>query len=110
MTNSMSISGLAAAALLLCGCSVMHFQNGDVDPKGFAKKQWHHNVALSLVEVSSSVDLQTLCNEGPWARVSTYESFGTGVVGYVDEFVEGFVSPITFDLWDPQMVEYTCGK
>jgi len=98
-----TLASLIAAATLLCGCSVMHFQNGDVAPEGRPIEKWHHNVAYSLYELSKPVDMKTLCADRSWSMVTTKETLITGLAGSADSF-------IYVDLWDPQMVEYYCGK
>jgi len=100
----LNLSALAGAALLLCGCSVMHFKNGDVAAEGRPVERWHHNVAYSLYEYSEPLDMKTLCSAtGKWSDVTTKETFITGLAGSVDAL-------IYVDIWDPQIVEYSCGK
>jgi hypothetical protein len=94
---------LLGTAALLSGCSVMHFKNGDVEAEGRPIERWHHNVAYSLYELSKPVDMKALCDDKQWSMVTTKETFITGLAGSADSF-------IYVDLWDPQMVEYYCGK
>ncbi len=104
------ISSLAAASLLLCGCSVMHFQNGTVEPTSRPIEKWHHNVAYSLLEISKPIDLKAACSAGTWSMITTQETFITGLAGNADNVLTGILVPGGIDIWDPQMVEYTCGK
>jgi hypothetical protein len=108
------LASCAVATLILTGCSVMHFQNGQVEPAGRLHEQWHHNVAYSLYEVSKPLDMKALCpeNGGKWSMVTTKETFITGLAGQADDVITaGLLKGAGgVDLWDPQMVEYTCGK
>ena len=95
-----------AAGLLLSGCSVMHFKNGSVEKSGAAMEKWHHNVAYSLYELSGPLDAKTLCSQtGTWSMITTKETLITGLAGSAVNTVAYGVN-----IWDPQMVEYTCGK
>lgn len=92
--------------LLLSGCSVMHFKNGPVEKSGAPMEKWHHNVAYSLYELSGPLDAKTLCSQtGNWSMITTKETFVTGLAGSAVNTVAYGVN-----IWDPQMVEYTCGK
>jgi hypothetical protein len=104
-----TLSSIIGAAVLLCGCSVMHFKNGPVEPASAPVEKWHHNVALSLVEVSKPLDLQGLCDGSKWSMITTEETFITGLAGVADNIVTGLVLPGGLDIWDPQMVIYSCG-
>jgi hypothetical protein len=106
------LASLAAAGLILSGCSVMHFQNGAVEPSGRAIEKWHHNVAFSLMELGAPIDMKKLCPEsaGKWSMITTKETFITGLAGGVDNAVTSAFTGVGIDIWDPQMVEYTCGK
>jgi hypothetical protein len=106
-----SLATLAGAALLLCGCSVMHFQNGAVEPEGRPVESWHHNVAFSLLEISPALNMKSLCKDGKWSMITTKETFITGLAGSADDIVTaGALKGNGIDVWDPQMVEYSCGK
>lgn len=103
----------AGIALALSGCAVMHFQNGDVESDGPATSKWHHNVLLSLVEVSPVVNLKANCDDKEWSMFTTKETFGSGFVGGLDNVATSLLTPRGFggiDLWDPQVVEYSCAK
>lgn len=102
---NLRILSIAIASLSLVGCSVMHFQNGPVQAEGRTIEQWHHNVALSLYEVSPPLNMKALCADKPWSMITTQETFATGLAGAAVNSVALGVS-----VWDPQMVDYTCGK
>ncbi len=93
---------LMALCLLAAGCTTIHFDNGDTT--GVAAKtvteQWHHNVALALVEVSDPVDLKKECGAGEWSSVKTELSFVAGLAGAVVDLIA--------PLWYPKNVEVTC--
>jgi hypothetical protein len=93
-----TIASILGATALLCGCSVMHFKNGSVEPSGRTVEKWHHNVALSLYEVSPPLDMKALCAEKQWSMVTTKETVVTALAGTV---LSG--------LWDPQLAVYKCG-
>ena len=42
--------------------------------------------------------------------ITTKETFVTGLAGQADNAATGLLVPGGIDVWDPQMVEYTCGK
>jgi hypothetical protein len=107
----LSFVSAAAAALLFVGCSVMHFQNGPVEPAGRYVEKWHHNLAYSLYEVSPPLDMRALCPEGDWSKVTTKRTFITVLAGGIDDALTSVILPPSgIDIWDPQMVEYTCGR
>lgn len=94
----MKLATLAFAAVL-CGCSVMHFQNGPVEPRDRTVDTWHHNVALSLYEISPPLNMTTLCAGKNWSMVTTKETVVTALAGMVGGAI-----------WDPQIASYTCGE
>lgn len=104
-----ALIGLSVSGLLLSGCSVMHFKNGETPARGQVHEAWHHNAAYSLLEVSKPVDLKTLCAGKGWSRVTTQETFVTGLAGGVDNALTGIVVPGGIDIWDPQFIQWTCG-
>jgi hypothetical protein len=109
--NRKSLLSLAVSGLLLSGCSVMHFRNGDVESESRPMEKWHHNVAYSLMEISPVINLGALCDDTAWSVVTTKETFVTGLAGSIDGIVTGpFTAGVGVDVWDPQMVEYTCAE
>jgi hypothetical protein len=109
--NKKLLISLATAGLLLSGCSVMHFQNGAVEPAGRPMEKWHHNVAYSLLEVSPVINIGALCDDAPWSVVTTKETLVTGLAGAIDGILTGpLTAGVGVDIWDPQMVEYSCGE
>jgi hypothetical protein len=93
-----TLASILGATALLCGCSVMHFQNGSVEPAGRTIEKWHHNVGLSLYEISAPLNMKALCADKQWAMVTTKETVPTALAGSVSN-----------GLWDPQLAVYTCG-
>jgi len=101
------------AGLLLSGCSVMHFKNGSVEKSGASMEKWHHNVAYSLYELGGPLNAASLCPETKnWSMITTKETFITGLAGGADDAVTAGLlrGAGGINIWDPQMVEYTCGK
>lgn len=95
---------LALAALLTTGCAVMHFRNGSVESAGEPTGTWHHNVVFGQYEFGAPMRIGELCPEtGNWSMITTKETFATGLLGWLDVMV------VYVDIWDPQVVEYTCG-
>ncbi len=98
------------AGFCLTGCSVMHFKNGQVKSAGPVQEKWHHNGIYSLVEFSPVINMNTLCQEKTWSMITTKQTFVTGLVGSVDDVATSVLLPYGgIDLWDPQVIEWSCG-
>ena len=86
------------AFLVLSGCSTMYFHNGerraDVD---LEFTEWHHDGIARLVEFSAPVDLAGRCEGKTWDAVKVEKSF-----------VQGLVGSISYGLYDPWGVDYSC--
>ncbi|ADN75506.1 lipoprotein [Ferrimonas balearica DSM 9799] len=69
------------ATLALTGCHTIHFDYQEPVVSNAAKStdEWHHNVALALVEVSKPVDLAQNCGANGWASVKTETTFLNGL-------------------------------
>ncbi|KZZ44173.1 hypothetical protein A3759_30190 [Thalassolituus sp. HI0120] len=93
---------LAAALLLMAGCSTIHFdRNPEPQATPFQTEEWHHNAILALVEVSDPVNLEDKCEGNKeWTSVKTELTFVNGLVS-------GLVN-IFFPLWYPKTVEVSC--
>ena len=103
------LAGLIAAAFFCTNCSVMHFKNGSAPSDNEVREEWHHNAALSLLELSAPVDLTKRCTEGKWSVVTTKVTFLNALAGSVDEAVTaGLTKGFGINLWDPQTVEWEC--
>jgi hypothetical protein len=89
---------------VMSGCTRIHFDNGEqvANTQNAQKKQWHHNAALSLYEVSEPVDLKKNCDGANWSSVETQLSFVNGLASTV----VNEVAP----LWYPKTVLTTCEK
>ena len=102
MVRVMNIKPLSLCLILftLSACTTIHFDNGE-DAESLTKtKQWHHNVALDLVEVSDSVNLERRCQSMEWASVKTELSFLNGLA----RLAVNWLAPI----WYPKTVEVSC--
>lgn len=87
---------------LLSGCSTINFEKekiiGSKASDEVIYSSWHHNVAFSLFEASSPVDLTNECGDKSWSSVKTELSF-----------INGFASSVVMGpLWYPKTVEVTC--
>ncbi|MBY6186605.1 Bor family protein [Marinobacter hydrocarbonoclasticus] len=90
------------ATSLLAGCHTIHFDHDQPVTSNDDKstEQWHHNMALALVEVSDPVDLNNQCGENGWASVKTETSFINGL--------PGAVIPYLGLLWTPKTATVQC--
>ncbi|WLD57509.1 hypothetical protein NFC81_12425 [Salinispirillum sp. LH 10-3-1] len=98
------IQAAAAAAVIgLTGCSTIEFQNSNASATNEQYNYWHHNVALSLYELSEPVNLDN-CNSNTWSSATVEKDLIKGLAGSVDNFV------IFVDVWDPWSVDLKCGN
>ena len=121
-TNNMRINlTLALLALLATGCSTIQFNNTGANSDeslGLEKNglnndpltsSWHHNIVLSLIEITDPVDLAAECeagsgSESEWATVKTENTFINGLAGLVVNAV------LPLNLWTPMTVEVDCSQ
>ena len=96
MKSLKTLAVAAATAALFSGCSTIMFTN-DAQPAMAEYSQWHHNVALSLYELSEPVETEKYCDE--WARITTERSIVNALAGSV-----------SYNLWDPWTVSINCAK
>lgn len=90
-----------AAAILLSGCTTIHFdRNSNLDLNATKTENWHHNTLLALVEVSDPVNLEENCGDKEWSSVKTELTF---INGFVSGIVN-FIAPV----WYPKTVEVSC--
>lgn len=92
---------ILSAIVFLVGCTKIHFdQAGPVAPDPSASQtMWHHNMAFSLVEVSTPVDLTAKCGSNGWESVKTETSFLNGLVTAI---------PYVSWVWTPKTVTVQC--
>ncbi len=90
----------AVFVLLLCGCTTIHFDNGDAPGGTEGAGQWHHNFGLDLYEASAPVNLEQECAGKQWTSVKTELTFINGLAGGA----VNFLAPI----WYPKTVQVTC--
>jgi hypothetical protein len=90
-----------AAIILVSGCTKIHFDQSEpvVPDPGDSQSKWHHNMALSLVEVSPAVDLEAKCGANRWESVKTEKSFLNGLVTAI---------PYVSWIWTPKTVTVQC--
>tara|TARA_B100001250_G_C19604038_1_gene701924 strand:- start:112 stop:471 length:360 start_codon:yes stop_codon:yes gene_type:complete len=110
---------LSLLALFAAGCSTIQFNNTgansdkslELEKNGLNNdpltSSWHHNMVLSLIEVTDPVDLAAECeaskgSQAEWATVKTEHTFINGLASLV---VNAFL-PI--NLWTPMTVEVDC--
>ena len=92
---------LALLMLLTAGlqaCSTIYFVT---DPKSTSTtySEWHHDWLYGLIEGSDAVDMGARCKGADWKTVKTQETF-----------LQGLVEGITYNLYNPHGVEYSCVK
>ena len=86
------------AALALSGCFRISFQNGAQQSKApLTQGEWHHNGVLGLVEFSDPVDLKDRCRDRGWSTIETHKTF-----------LQGLVGGLTYSLYTPWDVAYSC--
>jgi hypothetical protein len=95
----MRTMALLAVTAFLSACSTIHFSNGNVAAEDTSYSSWHHNAIFDLIEVSAPVDLSQSCPDGRWAMITTELSF-----------VGGLASAITYSLWTPWSVAFSCAE
>lgn len=89
------------AAILLSGCTTIHFdRNANLDLNATKTESWHHNALLALVEVSDPVNLEEKCGNQEWSSVKTELTFINGLLSGI----VNFVAPV----WYPKTVEVSC--
>lgn len=99
-------SAAAIIAVGLSGCSTIIFSNDNASST-VEYKEWHHNVAYSLYEISEPVNLDRYC-EDDWSEVVVEKDLVTAIAGGVDEAVTAFVGGV--DVWDPWAVTVRCAR
>lgn len=82
--------------LLVSGCSTMYFDNGAAD-NSTEYSQWHHVGIIRLVEFSEPVQTSKVCSKSDWSTIKVEKSF-----------IHGLVTNISWGLYDPWNVEYSC--
>ena len=100
------------ATIFLLGCQTIQFNSEDtVNSESLNNNpdvtMWHHNVVLSLIEISDPVHLNEQCEGVPnseegWSTVKTETNFISGLA----DFATGILVPL--DLWTPKVVEIGC--
>jgi hypothetical protein len=86
------------ASVILSGCYKITLQNG-ARPLAASYKQgeWHHDGVIGLVEFSEPVDMANRCGGKNWESVKVHQTF-----------VQGLVSGVTYSLYNPWDVAYSC--
>jgi hypothetical protein len=91
---------LMAALLALTGCFKTHVRSGS--PAGQTPieydNRWHNGLIYGIAELSGPYDLQKVCPQG-WSEIYTET-----------DFLAGFVSAITLQIYTPQRVTIRCAS
>jgi len=87
-----------ATLLILAGCFKTHIKNGaPVGPTPIEyDNRWHNGLIYGIAELSGPYDLQKACPQG-WSEIYTET-----------DFLTGFVSALTFQIYTPQRVTVRC--
>ena len=104
MIRKLTILVLITAAT--SACTSITFDNSGTAEGHQLKGKWHHQMALSLVEVSDPVDPESQCGDNTWNAVETQKSFVNGLVDNVLSAATG-VGPL---IWTAKTVNVTCAK
>ena len=90
--------GVLISVLSLGACSTMYIHNGPIDENSNLEySEWHHGGILRLVEFSDPVNLPQRCNKADWRTVKVERTF-----------VQGLVHSVSYGIYDPWNVEYSC--
>jgi hypothetical protein len=134
MIKKASLLALLAAAVLLTGCSTIHFENGPVTPdpvpdQGFSwtmglfdddpslqydtasslrYRRWYHHAIFSIAELSNPLQTGIECSGLDWNQITTEVTFWDFVAGLVDNALLYNASSVGLDLWSPWSIEYSC--
>ena len=102
------------------GCSTIQFNNSrDAEESGSSysqletinnspdSSQWHHNIILSLVEITDPVNLNETCDDAvesgsAWETAKTEITFINGLAGFLVNLF------LPLNLWTPATVEVGC--
>jgi hypothetical protein len=82
--------------LSLQACSTIYFQSDD-RINSTAYSEWHHDWLYGLIEGSDAVDMNARCKGADWRVIKTEQSF-----------LQGLVETVTYNLYNPHGVEYSC--
>lgn len=94
---------LTMMALLLSGCTVITFENGQVLEKAQSTEAWHHNFANGLFEGSEPVNIKTTCTASKWQSVTTSLTPQNALAAmFINSYTPGI------ELWKPKTVEIAC--
>ncbi len=88
---------IASVMFALTGCYKITLQNGARPVMAPSQGEWHHDGVLGLVEFSDPVDMQNRCHGHTWESVRVHQTF-----------VQGLVSGVTYSLYNPWDVAYSC--
>lgn len=84
------------ALLLSQACTTITFVTDPADTKT-TYSEWHHDWLFGLIEGSDAVDMNQRCQGAGWKTITTEETF-----------IQGLVSGLTRNLYNPHNVEYRC--
>ena len=82
----------------MTGCSTIYFHNNSTDTQT-SFEEWHHDGIFGLVEFSDPIDSQDRCKGASWKTIKVEETF-----------IQGLVRGVTWSLYDPWMMSYSCVK
>ncbi len=91
--------GLALLMSLFSGCSTIYFENGSRVSQNLEYTEWHHDGIFELVEFSDPVNMNERCDGKSWTAIRVEETF-----------IQGLISGVTYSLYNPWDVAYSCQK
>jgi hypothetical protein len=90
LNNKTIVIALALFALTnLAGCHKIFFHNGADSTTFTQNEDYHHEVAIELVELSEPVDLNKMCQGQPWRTVKTERTFVNALIGIITQPIYG---------------------
>lgn len=90
---------LLMMACAVSGCSTIYFERGARSSRQLTFGEWHHDAVFGLVEVSDPVDMNQRCETKDWSAIKVEKTF-----------VQGLVGMVTYSLYDPWDVSFSCKK
>jgi len=102
MKNLPQLLGGTVILALVTGCSTIEYSNSGTTPDTTeVYGGMHHNLAYSLYEYSSPVDLAQCNND--WASLVVERDVITAIAGSID-------NAFGVDVWDPWAVTLNCAQ
>ncbi|WP_449287050.1 hypothetical protein [Marinobacter sp. PE14] len=99
---------ISVITLLVGGCTVIHFDNGE-RPAENAKKftQWHHSFVFETIEGSNFIDPAESCKSSEWRSVKIEHAYSS-VIATSLLWESAGASALVSGLWMPRAINIYC--